>query len=90
MFGWRTARLIKQQSDRANLISDQRAEEKQRGAQGGDAQDKISNHLSGTSCEHTPVQQPESRGAVLSKIDCCGLFHKANPILSVTLFILSS
>lgn len=34
MFGWRTARLIKQQSDRANLISGRRAEETQRGARG--------------------------------------------------------
>lgn len=36
LFGWRTAWLIKQQRDRANLIAARRGEEtRRRGAQGG-------------------------------------------------------
>lgn len=46
LFGWRTARLIKQQSDRANLMSARRAEETRRGVRGEWCAGMISHHLS--------------------------------------------
>lgn len=69
LFGWRTARLIKRRSDRANLISGRRTEERRRGVRGEERYHII---FQCVNCKHAPVQRrvlkpaarPDTRGAV--------------------------